>query len=240
MIVAMADRKLAACRATAWVRMGENGRGVGSEEDTMTGPTSETGDRSTRPAAAPAGRGSTAARQDGAITPAAALARHIEWLEFALAAARSEESWRAGRLEKATKKNRERRTTRLAEVRDEIAELAALVAAIHGLQPRRGRPPGSKSRTPRAAGTRKRAAATPRRRASATPAAGAAPASTADATTAAADSAATMPASARTTTTRRRPAAKPGPKPGTKRTSTAGSTPRRTRRTGGTVTEGPA
>ena len=33
----------------------------------------------------------------GAITPAAALARHIEWLDFALAAARSEEAWRAAR-----------------------------------------------------------------------------------------------------------------------------------------------
>ena len=35
------------------------------------------------------------------MTPSAALARHVEWLEFALAAARSEETWRAGRLDKA-------------------------------------------------------------------------------------------------------------------------------------------
>ncbi|MEO5940348.1 MAG: hypothetical protein ABIZ72_05270, partial [Candidatus Limnocylindrales bacterium] len=38
------------------------------------------------------------------LSPAAALARHIEWLEFALAAARSEESWRVGRLDKANRK----------------------------------------------------------------------------------------------------------------------------------------
>ncbi|HXU86276.1 MAG TPA: hypothetical protein VN773_10755, partial [Verrucomicrobiae bacterium] len=70
------------------------------------------------------------------ITPEAALARHIEWLEFALAAARSEETWRAGRLDKATKKSRAKRTARLAEVRDEIAELGALIDGIRGLQTR--------------------------------------------------------------------------------------------------------
>jgi hypothetical protein len=70
------------------------------------------------------------------MTPEAALARHVEWLEFALAAARSEETWRAGRLQKATKRNRDRRATRLVEVRDEIEELSALLAAIRDLQQR--------------------------------------------------------------------------------------------------------
>jgi hypothetical protein len=88
------------------------------------------------------------------ITPAAALARHIEWLEFALAAARSEETWRAGRLEKATKKSREKRALRLVEVRDEIAELAALIDGIRGLQA------GAPSRS-RSTSTRRRAAAKP-------------------------------------------------------------------------------
>src|SRR5215212_1565257 len=40
--------------------------------------------------------------RSGSLTPAAALKRHVEWLEFALAAARSEETYRSGRLEKAT------------------------------------------------------------------------------------------------------------------------------------------
>ncbi|HEU4573298.1 MAG TPA: hypothetical protein VFR93_11480, partial [Candidatus Limnocylindrales bacterium] len=48
-----------------------------------------------------------------AMTPEAALARHVEWLEFALAAAKSEATWRASRLEKATKKNLAKRTARL-------------------------------------------------------------------------------------------------------------------------------
>ena len=77
------------------------------------------------------------------MTPEAALARHVEWLEFALAAARSEETWRAGRLEKATKRNRDRRATRLVEVRDEIEELSALLAAIRDLQ-RAARPAAAK------------------------------------------------------------------------------------------------
>ena len=71
-----------------------------------------------------------------AMTPAAALSRHVDWLEFALAAARSEETWRAARLDKATKKNREKRMARIAEVREEIEELAALLEAIRGLRTR--------------------------------------------------------------------------------------------------------
>ncbi len=77
------------------------------------------------------------------MTPAAALARHVEWLEFALGAARSEETWRASRLEKATKRNRDKRATRLAEVRDEITELSALLDAIRELQARPARSGGA-------------------------------------------------------------------------------------------------
>ena len=70
------------------------------------------------------------------MTPEAALGRHVEWLEFALAAARSEETWRVARLDKANKRNRDRRATRLDEVRDEIEELDALLVAIRELQAR--------------------------------------------------------------------------------------------------------
>ena len=72
----------------------------------------------------------------GAVTPAAAVARHLEWLEFALEAARDEEIRRRGRLEKATDKNRSKRTVRLGEVAAEIRELAALVAGLRDLQAR--------------------------------------------------------------------------------------------------------
>lgn len=40
-----------------------------------------------------------------AMTPAAAVTRHVEWLEFALAAARDEETRRRERLGRATDKN---------------------------------------------------------------------------------------------------------------------------------------
>jgi hypothetical protein len=68
------------------------------------------------------------------MTPAAALARHVEWLEYALGAARDEEAQRVRRLEKATGKNRGKRTARLAEVRDEIEELNALLQGIRDLR----------------------------------------------------------------------------------------------------------
>jgi hypothetical protein len=71
---------------------------------------------------------------DGPMTPGVAVSRHLEWLDYALAAARAEESWRRGRLEKATKKNRAKREARLAEVVAEIDELAALVIGLRGLQ----------------------------------------------------------------------------------------------------------
>ena len=172
------------------------------------------------------------------ITPAAALARHIEWLEFALAAARSEETWRAGRLEKATKKSRDKRSQRLAEVRDEIAELSALLGGIRGLQAGTGSRP---------AATRRRAATKPAaRKATTTKAATAKPttakaaaAEPATATTAAPAKAATKPTvkratvkratTKRATTPRKRPtAAKP-----------AGSTTTR-RRASRPATDGPA
>lgn len=93
-----------------------------------------------------------------AMTPAAALARHVEWLDFALGAATAEEHWRRERLAKATKGNRAKRTDRLAEVVAEIEELTALLTGIRDLERRaatapattprrRGRPPGSKNGT---------------------------------------------------------------------------------------------
>ena len=80
------------------------------------------------------------------MTPAAARARHLALLEYALNAARAEEAVRAVRLTKATKKNREKRSTRLLEVRDEIAELTVLLQGIRELQAR-SRPPAGKRTT---------------------------------------------------------------------------------------------
>jgi hypothetical protein len=68
------------------------------------------------------------------MSPSAALARHVEWLEYALAAARDEELRRQGRLDRATDKNRDKRAVRLAEVTSEVVELAALVKGIKDLQ----------------------------------------------------------------------------------------------------------
>ena len=68
------------------------------------------------------------------MSPTAAVVRHLEWLEFALAAARDEEVRRKGRLDKATDKNRDKRTVRLAEVSAEVLELAALVKGLKDLQ----------------------------------------------------------------------------------------------------------
>lgn len=67
------------------------------------------------------------------VTPEAAVARHVEWLEHALAAARDEEVRRKGRLDRATDKNRERRAARLAEVTAEVRELSALVVGLKRL-----------------------------------------------------------------------------------------------------------
>src|SRR5215210_1416203 len=74
----------------------------------------------------------------GATTPAAAVARHLEWLEYALEAARDEERRRQGRLERATDKNREKRIVRLGEVTAEIRELDALVKGLRELRAKAG------------------------------------------------------------------------------------------------------
>ena len=106
----------------------------------------------TTPESADASRTAGAADAAGAATPAgrpmtpdAALARHVEWLEYALGVARAEEADRTRRLAKATKKNHDKRTARLSEVRDEIAELTALLQGIRDL--RTGAEPASKRRT---------------------------------------------------------------------------------------------
>lgn len=92
--------------------------------------------------------------EPGAVTPAAAVARHLEWLEFALEAARDEEIRRRGRLEKATDKNRGKRTVRLGEVAAEIRELAALVAGLRDLQARADA--AAKPKTPATGATARR------------------------------------------------------------------------------------
>jgi hypothetical protein len=121
-----------------------------------------TGSRTARPSTSAERNGTEAAAIEVttiAMTPDAALARHIEWLDFALDAATAEEGWRRERLAKASKGNRAKRTNRLAEVTAEIEELTALLAGIRQLQARaagavvtptvprrRGRPPGSKNK----------------------------------------------------------------------------------------------
>jgi hypothetical protein len=84
------------------------------------------------------------------ISPTDALARHLDWLDFALGAAKSEESWRKDRLAKATKKNRAKREARLTDVTAEIEELTALLAGIRELKARPARS------TPRATATGRR------------------------------------------------------------------------------------
>lgn len=172
-----------------------------------------------------------------AMTPAAALARHVEWLEFALGAASAEERWRRERLAKATKGNRPKRTDRLAEVAAEIEELTALLTGIRDLERRatlaptptptprrRGRPPGSKNGTgkPRStaasAATKAPAAKTPTAKGGATKA----PATGRRRATAAR---ASSPASAS--------AARPAAHPATAKPTT--STPRRKRSTSATA-----
>jgi hypothetical protein len=107
------------------------------------------------------------ANDDGAaMTPAGAVARHLEWLEFALAAARDEETRRRDRLGRATDKNRDRRTARLAEVTAEVRELGALVA---GLKELRSRPASSTARGAAAANAKTAATANPKTAAMAKP-----------------------------------------------------------------------
>jgi hypothetical protein len=91
-----------------------------------------------------------------AMTPTAAVARHLEWLEFALAAARDEEVRRQGRVERATDKNRQKRSVRLAEVTAEVRELAALVTGLKDIQ---AKATGPAKRSRSAAASRSRASA---------------------------------------------------------------------------------
>ena len=116
-----------------------------AKQQASAGTAADPGPRPTSAAAAKTGASSAGASPAKlSMTPAAALKRHVEWLEYALGAARSEETWRAGRLEKATKANRDKRTLRLGEVRDEIAELSALLQGIRALEAR-GRTPATRS-----------------------------------------------------------------------------------------------
>jgi hypothetical protein len=91
------------------------------------------------------------------MSPTAAVLRHLEWLEFALVAARDEELRRQGRLDRATDKNRDKRTVRLAEVTAEVLELAALVKGIKDLQTGAAAPARKPRATKRASGTIRRA-----------------------------------------------------------------------------------
>jgi hypothetical protein len=81
----------------------------------------------------------------GRMTPTIAVSRHLEWLDYALAAARAEESWRRDRLAKATKSNLAKRETRLADVLAEIVELSALITGLRALQ--RGAPATKSTRS---------------------------------------------------------------------------------------------
>lgn len=91
------------------------------------------------------------------MSPTAAVVRHLEWLEFALVAAREEELRRHGRLDRATDKNRDKRTVRLAEVTAEVLELTALVKGIKDLQAGAAGPARKPRATKRTSGTIRRA-----------------------------------------------------------------------------------
>jgi len=91
------------------------------------------------------------------MSPTAAVLRHLEWLEFALVAARDEELRRQGRLDRATDKNRDKRTVRLAEVTAEVLELTALVKGIKNLQAGAAGPARKPRATKRPSGTIRRA-----------------------------------------------------------------------------------
>lgn len=155
------------------------------------------------------------------MTPTAAVARHLEWLEFALAAARDEEVRRQGRVERATDKNRQKRTVRLAEVTAEVRELAALVTGLKDLQSKATRTAtrsasAAAGRTRSSAAAKPKAATAPKPKAStaakpkAAPAAKAKAPSTTRAKAPSTRRAASKPsgASAKAPTTRRRPRAR--------------------------------
>jgi hypothetical protein len=83
----------------------------------------------------------------GRMTPTIAVTRHLEWLDYALAAARAEESWRRDRLAKSSKSNLAKRETRLAEVVAEIVELSALITGLRDLQRGASKPTTTRSRS---------------------------------------------------------------------------------------------
>ncbi len=116
--------------------------------------TTTTTDPANTTVAADAVNGAVGPATSRPMTPAAAVARHIEWLEHALVVAREEELRRQGRLEKASDKNRDKRTARLAEVVDEVRELEALVTGIKELQARTRTARGAEKRTTKPAVTR--------------------------------------------------------------------------------------
>jgi hypothetical protein len=113
------------------------------------------------------------------MSPTAAVARHLEWLEFALAAARDEEARRKGRLDKATSKNRDKRTVRLAEVSAEVVELSALVTGLKTLRGPGAAPSSKRRATTRSSTGSRRAAGQKRGTASSVAAAASAGAATA-------------------------------------------------------------
>lgn len=179
-----------------------------------------------------------------AMTPVAAVVRHVEWLEFALAAARDEETRRRDRLAQATDKNRGKRTARLAEVSAEVRELGALVQGLKNLQARqavasrsagtRRRSQAAKSRTSSKTATAARpaaaAAATPKATSAAKQSTPAAKASAAKPKAAAAKpkAIAAKPKTARSTKPRAssaKPAATRAAKPATRRRAARPSAP---------------
>jgi hypothetical protein len=153
-----------------------------------------------------------------AMTPSVAVARHIEWLEFALAAARDEEARRRERLGRATTKNRDKRTVRLAEVTAEVHELGALIQGLKDLQARPGSLRPAASGRPSLA-AKPRAAAKPKARGAAKPKPAAAAASTPSVTATAKPKAAAKPAA----TTKSTPARKPARRRRTAKPSAASS-----------------
>jgi hypothetical protein len=163
-----------------------------------------------------------------AMTPVAAVVRHVEWLEFALAAARDEEARRRERLGRANDKNREKRTIRLAEVTAEVRELGALVQGLKNLQ-------AGPAAASRSTGTRRRSKAPARKSttrskaaASARPAAAAAAAPMATASAKPRAKAAPKPKATASATPRAKAASSPRAATAAKRKATSAAKPRAT------------
>lgn len=165
------------------------------------------------------------------LTPTAAVARHVEWLEYALAAARDEEIRRQARLDRATDKNREKRTMRLTEVTAEVRELGALVSGLKVLQTRATRltagpkrkAASARAATAKAAAAKRAAAATAATTSTATAATSKTPAPKASTAKPAGKAPAARAAAAKPSTRRPATKSKTAPK------SAAGARPRRSR-----------